>query len=443
MTGKRFDTYMTDKPGPLPFCPGCGHHELTKALDRALVNLQPDPRKVVIVTDIGCIGLVDRYFVTGAFHGLHGRSVTYGCGLKLARPDLTVIVLQGDGGSGIGFNHLVNAARRNIGIKLIIGNNLNYGMTGGQHSVTTPAGGLTTTTPAGNIEQPLDLCRTVAAAGGSWIHRTTTFEKDLPDIITRALELPGFGMIDVWELCMAYYSPRNRLKKKDLYDYMDRNGFERGQIADSPRADYAEQVLRGQESDEGTGVSRQVIETAFGHSLRKQTGIILAGSAGQRVRSTAGLFSMGAMMSGLEVSQKDDYPITVMTGHSVSEVILSPAPIEYTAIDTPDCMIVISPDGLKRTGAGIAALPGSSTLFIDDTLEAPETAARTIPLPLSRKSGASRRFAGTYMAVGAMLAETGFFPVDAFRSAVSKFGRAEYVGASLEALESGVSLVRG
>ena len=120
-------TYMTDKIGPLPFCPGCGHHLLIKALDKALVKLQLDPKKVVIVTDIGCIGLSDRYFTTNAFHGLHGRAITYACGLKLGRPDLTVIALKGDGGCGIGGTHLLNVARRNIGITLIVMNNLNFG----------------------------------------------------------------------------------------------------------------------------------------------------------------------------------------------------------------------------------------------------------------------------------------------------------------------------
>ena len=122
---------MTDAGGELPFCPGCGHHTIVKSLDKALVKLQKDPKEVVIVTDIGCIGLSDIYFKTNAFHGLHGRSVTYGCGLKLARPELTVIVIQGDGGCGIGGAHFLNVARRNIGITLIVANNFNYGMTGG------------------------------------------------------------------------------------------------------------------------------------------------------------------------------------------------------------------------------------------------------------------------------------------------------------------------
>ena len=77
MSEARYTTYMTDKAGPLPYCPGCGHEALVKALDGALVKLQPDPKDVVIVTDIGCIGLSDRHFATSAFHGLHGRSITY------------------------------------------------------------------------------------------------------------------------------------------------------------------------------------------------------------------------------------------------------------------------------------------------------------------------------------------------------------------------------
>ena len=164
MNERKYDTYMTEEIGPLPFCPGCGHMTVIKALDKALVKLQLDPAKVVIVTDIGCIGLSDRHFITSAFHGLHGRSITYSCGLKLANPDLYVINVMGDGAAGIGGTHLLNVARRNIGITLIIGNNFNYGMTGGQHSVTTPTEGFTSTTPWGNVEGPMDLCGTAIAA---------------------------------------------------------------------------------------------------------------------------------------------------------------------------------------------------------------------------------------------------------------------------------------
>ncbi len=184
------DTYLTNEIGPLPFCPGCGHDQLLKALDKALVKLQLDPAKTVIVTDIGCIGLSDQYFITHGFHGLHGRSITYACGMKLARPELTVIVLMGDGGCGIGGSHLLNVARRNIDITLLVANNFNYGMTGGQHSVSTPLSGITPTTPMGNLESAMDLCKTAIAAGAGWVYRGTTFDGSLSNrlfSITRSL----------------------------------------------------------------------------------------------------------------------------------------------------------------------------------------------------------------------------------------------------------------
>jgi pyruvate/2-oxoacid:ferredoxin oxidoreductase beta subunit len=150
---------------------------ITSHLNAALVKLQLDPHKVVVVTDIGCSGLADKYFTTNAFHGLHGRSVTYATGIKLADPELKVIVLMGDGGCGIGGHHLINAARRNIGVSVVVFNNFNYGMTGGEHSVTTPFGGLTSSTPLGQLEQPMDICQTVAVNGASFVARTTSFDK--------------------------------------------------------------------------------------------------------------------------------------------------------------------------------------------------------------------------------------------------------------------------
>ena len=119
-------TYIDEDRLPYFYCPGCGHGRIIEALNTALTELELDPRQIVIVTDIGCVGLSDKYFATNTFHGLHGRSWTYASGVKLANPDLKVIVLVGDGGCGIGGAHLINAARRNIGITTLVFNNLNY-----------------------------------------------------------------------------------------------------------------------------------------------------------------------------------------------------------------------------------------------------------------------------------------------------------------------------
>jgi 2-oxoglutarate ferredoxin oxidoreductase subunit beta len=436
-----YTTYMTDKIGPLPFCPGCGHHTLIKALDKALVKLQLDPKKVVVVTDIGCIGLSDRYFITNAFHGLHGRAITYACGLKLARPDLTVIALKGDGGCGIGGTHLLNVARRNIGITLIVANNFNYGMTGGQHSVTTPTGGVTSTTPWGNVEGPMDLCGTAAAAGAAWVHRSTAFDKELPDIIAQAIEQPGFAMLDVWELCTAYYSPRNKIKKKELYDLLDSYGFQLGLLVNKPRPEYSVHYREAYEAGKSVIKRKPTIDKKYTNNVGKQTGIVIAGSAGQKIKSTATLFAEASIFSGLDATQKDDYPITVMTGHSLAEIIVSPERIEYTAIDSPDYFIVISEDGLKRARPRIEKLPETCTLYAEESLELPETKAKIIRLPLNETAKKVGRLSIAVVALAAVLAETGLFPVEAFETAISTFQKAKIAEINLKAMEAGAELV--
>lgn len=440
MNAALHETYMTDALGPLPFCPGCGHDRLLKDLDKALVTLQPDPSKVVVVSDIGCIGLADRYFVTNAFHGLHGRSLTYATGLKLARPELTVVVLIGDGGCGIGGTHLLNAARRNLDLTLIVANNFNYGMTGGQHSVTTPGGGLTATTPGGNIEGAMDLCATVMGAGAGWVYRGLGYDADLPDRIAQAVRHPGFAMLDVWELCTAYYMPRNDLNKKRLYDLVGTSGMAVGLLAEKARpefgAEYRRSVGARPERDR-----RIVIVPEFEHGTARQTGIVIAGGAGQKVRAAATAFARAGMLSGLQATQKDDYPITVMTGHSVAEINLSPAAIEYTAIDAPDHFLVVSEEGLKKTRRWIGALPASCTLYIDEGLEIPETAARVRALPIAKTARGVDRLTLAVVALAAMLAESGLFPIEAFEAAMTRFQAKAIAETNIAAMAKGVELV--
>jgi pyruvate/2-oxoacid:ferredoxin oxidoreductase beta subunit/Pyruvate/2-oxoacid:ferredoxin oxidoreductase gamma subunit len=438
----RYTTYLTDEIGPLPYCPGCGHEPLIQALDKALVKLQPHPSDVVIVTDIGCIGLSDRYFVTSAFHGLHGRSITYACGLKLARPELIVITLTGDGGCGIGGAHLLNVARRNIGITLIVANNFNYGMTGGQHSATTPTHGITSTTPWGNIEEPMDLCATAVAAGAPWVHRASTFDPDLADVIATAIEQPCFAMIDILELCTAYYVPRNKLKKKDLLALLDERGLKRGLHVDRPRPEYSTRYHEAYEAGKHVLARKPLIEHAHPNAVSKQTGIIIAGSAGQKVKSTATLFAEGSIFAGLNATQKDDYPITVQTGYSVSEIIISPERIDYTGIDSPDFFVLLSVDGLVRARARIEKLPASCTLYAEETLELPATSAHVRRLPFAELG---RHVGKPYLAAAALaglLEDSGIFPTEALAAAIRSFRSTEIARRNLRAVSAGVELAR-
>ena len=439
-TGKKHLTYLSDQQGPLPYCPGCGHDSIAKKLNEALVKLQLDPAKVVIVTDIGCIGLTCKYFATSAFHGLHGRSITYACGLKLARPDLHVITLKGDGGCGIGGTHLLNVARRNIGITLIVANNFNYGMTGGQHSVTTPTAGLTSTTPWGNIEEPMDLCGTAVAAGAAWVNRATTFDKDLVDVLADAIMQPGFAMLDIWELCTAYYMPRNDLRKKGLMDLIEGYGFTLGQQVDKPRLEYTERYRQSYEQAETKPKPRPTIEPAFTSKLDKQIGLVIAGSAGQKIKSSATLFAQGGIFAGLSASQKDDYPITVQTGHSVAEIILSPEPIDYTGIVAPEHLVLISENGLNRVRAKLDKMPASSVVYADESLELPETAAKVLRFPFEKTAKKVGRLSIGTVALGAVLAESGIYPADALAKAIHTFQRPKLAEANVKALAAGAEL---
>ncbi len=126
---------------PTTYCKGCGNGIQMQSVFRALDKLGIPPEKVVVCTGVGCFATTDRYFKTNAYHGPHGRVPAAATAIKLCHPELTVICMLGDGdGATIGGNHLIHAARRNVDITCIISNNLNYGMTGGQYSATTPEG---------------------------------------------------------------------------------------------------------------------------------------------------------------------------------------------------------------------------------------------------------------------------------------------------------------
>lgn len=134
-----YDWLRHDKKFPHVWCPGCGLGILLGSLVRSLAQGGYDKNQVVLVSGIGCSGRLPVYVDVGSVHTTHGRALTFATGIKLAKPELKVIVVMGDGdATAIGGNHLIHAARRNLDLTAIIVNNLNYGMTGGQYSPTTP-----------------------------------------------------------------------------------------------------------------------------------------------------------------------------------------------------------------------------------------------------------------------------------------------------------------
>ena len=162
------------------FCPGCGNETVIDSILYAIDNLYGSTDDFVFVSGIGCAAWIPSpHIKADTIHTTHGRPITFATGIKLANPNLKVVVISGDGDlAGIGGNHLIHAARRNVEITVICVNNLVYGMTGGQLSPTTPIGAFTSTTSGGNIEYPFDLARLVMSAGASYSARWTTLNKN-------------------------------------------------------------------------------------------------------------------------------------------------------------------------------------------------------------------------------------------------------------------------
>ena len=202
-----------DKKFPHIWCPGCGNGIVLGSLIRAIDHSGLIKDNVVLVSGIGCSGRMTVYADFNTLHTTHGRALPFATGVKLANPALTVIVIMGDGdAAAIGGNHLIHAARRNIDLKTIIINNQNYGMTGGQHSPTTPPGSITTTTPYGQIENAFDLSQLVSVSGASFVGRGTVFHTQLLDkLIGKAIQKSGFSMVEVLTNCHVQFGRRNKM----------------------------------------------------------------------------------------------------------------------------------------------------------------------------------------------------------------------------------------
>jgi 2-oxoglutarate ferredoxin oxidoreductase subunit beta len=202
-----------DKKFPHVWCPGCGIGIMLGALVRAIDRTGFDKNEIVLVSGIGCSGRLPVYVDFNTLHTTHGRALTFATGVKLAKPNLKVIVVMGDGDAvAIGGNHFIHAARRNIDLTAIIVNNSVYGMTGGQYSPTTPYGMKSTTTTYSNIEQDFKISELAVTAGAVFVGRGTVYHARLLDsLIEQALLKKGFSVVEVISHCHTQYGRQNRL----------------------------------------------------------------------------------------------------------------------------------------------------------------------------------------------------------------------------------------
>lgn len=196
------------------WCPGCGDFGVLAALQKALVELGIEPEKAAVVSGIGCSGKIGNYINSYNLHTVHGRSLPAAQGLKLANRELTVIAAGGDGdGFAIGMGHYMHALRRNVDITYIVMDNMIYGLTKGQTSPTSESGFQTKSTPAGNIEKNVNQLQLAIASGCGFVaNGFSANQKQLVEIIKRAIQHPGFSLVNTYSPCVTF-------NKQNTFDF--------------------------------------------------------------------------------------------------------------------------------------------------------------------------------------------------------------------------------
>ncbi|MBK9291278.1 MAG: 2-oxoacid:acceptor oxidoreductase family protein [Bacteroidetes bacterium] len=378
------NTFLIDSRD-LPFCKGCGHSSVAQMTEKALANLGYQPLDVIMVTDIGCHGIIDKSLRTHTVHGLHGRSVAIAGGIAhgLGRNSgKKVIVFLGDGGATIGLQHILIAAHHNFPMTVVVHNNMLYGMTGGQPSEYTPDGFNTPTSPNRSSAGALDIVQLAEAAGAGYVSRIAGIG-DFSAELAEAFAYDGFSLVEVMEICPSYGVKSNPGMK--LRQLMDETGYLATKKVRPPRPHH-QALYEG--FNESLISDRLIVDQSHMHNLPENTiRLLLAGSAGEGTQSAAEFLARVAMRNGLQTSKKGHYPVTVGVGFSAAEVILSTSPIYYTGGTNPDYLLITSADGLDYAKPYLARATEKAVVLLDESLPLPETRAKVLPMPLRNSAG--------------------------------------------------------
>ena len=208
----RFTDFKSDKQPT--WCPGCGDFGTMNGMMKALAETGNDPDNTFVVAGIGCSGKIGTYMHSYALHGVHGRALPVGIGVKLANPDLEVMVAGGDGdGYSIGAGHFIHAVRRNVDMSYVVMDNRIYGLTKGQASPTSREDFETSTSPDGTHMSPVNPLALALASGASFVAQTFSSDSQRhTEVVKEAIEHDGFGLVNVYSPCVTF-------NDVDTYDY--------------------------------------------------------------------------------------------------------------------------------------------------------------------------------------------------------------------------------
>ena len=405
------DDLLRSERLPHIWCQGCGLGTAMTTFISAIQWLEKnrgwDLDKVSVVSGIGCTGRVAGYLRLDSFHTTHGRAIPFATGLKLANPELKVVVFSGDGDiAGIGGNHFIHAARRNLSITVICVNNFTYGMTGGQVGPTTPHKARAVTAQYGNYEYPFNLPYLAAAGGASFVARWTVLHaRRLVWTLREAMEHPGFSFVEIIAPCSTSYARWNpegrgldpeKLRRrglevmkhyqligkigqnvhpKDATVNVDENGviteIVEGKFLDNPRPDL--QLALNQQTQVADkrwqGELKALNERPqlpFRKDRVPRTELQLGGFGGQGIMSAGKIIGQAAAIyDKLQACFTQSYGPEARGGSAGSQVVISSDPIHHPHLIEPSSAIIMSQAAYDKYVPQLA--PGAS-LFIDDSL---------------------------------------------------------------------------
>ena len=277
-----YNKYLRLNKFPLIWCPGCGHGIVMKSMLRAIDKIGLSKDEITMVSGIGCSSRLTGYVDFNTLHTTHGRAIAFATGVKMVKPEMTVIVVTGDGdATAIGGNHYIHAARRNIDITVILFNNNIYGMTGGQVSPTTPSGFKASTAPYGNVENSFNISGLAEAAGASFVARGTAFDAlKLDKMIEKAIRKKGFSVVEAMSPCPIAFGRRNRLGNgSKMLKQLKDDSIPIAKAAKMPTDDLTDKILTGilvdKDLPEYTENYQKLIDSLQDKSKQKQIGKII------------------------------------------------------------------------------------------------------------------------------------------------------------------------
>ena len=282
---------------------------------------------------------------------------------------------MGDGGLGIGGAHVLSACRKNLDLTLIILNNFNFGMTGGQYSATTPTDAVVGSEFLNQAEIPMDICKVTRAAGATYISKISGHDNKLSEELVRAMNHKGFSVVETLGMCTGRYTKRNKLTPKAIDEMIAAAPVEGGVVKENLRPEYGETY--GKLAAQKTQFPEPLVaETLIQLKNPSRQEVVILGSAGMRIVTAGDMVCYAGISAGLNVSIKNDYNITVLRGQSVSEILLSPEKIGYTGIESPTVVLALSEEGVARRQKIFPTLSKDTFVLKEKSVDIPETKAR-------------------------------------------------------------------